>query len=646
MVLRGRGERNVDTSLPHCGGKGESTTLSPKENFPLGEPEALKLQELCRVTPGADTAHAEKAAARAAGRTAPPPRSGAVSLSLLLAGERRSPFAAPLAPPPVQLAPAAALPWGPSGRSGPVAAPPAGSLLQTWRRRQWELMELPMNAVDKSTKRTGLGRCRHFFWLGVAFDTVGATLLFTGVFADLLFYDLLLYLGSIIIFLSLLWWVFWYTGNIELTSEEALNRSYLLPSATILEALNQTISNRLSLTIGSISNTFLRIRRRRRRRRHRRRFLEGTASLNMTVTGQVENQPDQGDHDKSGMKSVKESGDVEYFGREDLPKFEAVESLKGVCSLGPDARPLGPKAGVLRFVEGQSVPLVQPFTPSSLDQPLTPAILASKSLPTVPLASKSQHLPILTSKSQPVVSLASTSQLPSGTLASRSQPAIPLASKSQPVVSLASTSQLPADTLASEILPSVSLSSQSQPLAILTTAISVASQGFPLVPVAAQSHLQIPLASQSQLQNLFQTSQTQPPPVQASEAQSLATPVSLLQLLPTQSFQTQPVDPHVAEAFQDFQALYHTQQASQSSSLVQRIGPSRSPSAPEIQEKPVAFKSLPPAGQEKPTDTASLLPESPAPGAQTQPSAPPGGRPPPSQERKRYSLAQNQTPAL
>nr|XP_031543432.1 transmembrane protein 238-like [Vicugna pacos] len=151
-------------------------------------------------------------------------------------------------------------------------------------------MELPKNAVDKSTKRTGLGRCRHFFWLGVAFDTVGATLLFTGVFADLLFYDLLLYLGSIIIFLSLLWWVFWYTGNIELTSEEALNRSYLLPSATVLEALNQTISNRLSLTIGSISSTFLRIRRR-RRRWHRRRFLEGTASLNMTVTGQVENQP-------------------------------------------------------------------------------------------------------------------------------------------------------------------------------------------------------------------------------------------------------------------------------------------------------------------------------------------------------------------
>ncbi|EFB16180.1 hypothetical protein PANDA_006504, partial [Ailuropoda melanoleuca] len=71
------------------------------------------------------------------------------------------------------------------------------------------------------------GRCRHFFWLGVVFDTVGATLLFTGVFAPLLFYDLLLYLGSIIIFFSLLWWFFWYTGNIEVTpEEESLKRPF------------------------------------------------------------------------------------------------------------------------------------------------------------------------------------------------------------------------------------------------------------------------------------------------------------------------------------------------------------------------------------------------------------------------------------
>ncbi|XP_049555564.1 proline-rich protein 36-like [Orcinus orca] len=482
-------------------------------------------------------------------------------------------------------------------------------------------MELSVNDVDRTKKRCGLGRCKHFFWLGVAFDTVGATVMFTGVFADLLFYDLLLYLGSIIIFLSLLWWVFWYSGNIELSSEEPLNRPYHLPSATTLEVLSQTISNCFSFNMGSVSNTFMRMR---PRRRHRQRFLQGSA-LDMTVTGQVENQLDQ---DKDGMEGAKESGDAQDFGSEDLPKPEAVKSLKGVCSLGPNAGPLGTDASLPRFVKGPWTHLVQPFTPSPLDQPLTPAILAFKSLPIVPEASASQPLPILNSETQPVVSLASTSQPPAVTLASVSQPAAPLASasqplpiltsKSQPVASLASTTQPPV-LFASESLPAVPLSSTSQPLTILTS----------------QSHLLVPVASQSQLQNLAQACQTQPPPLQASQSQGLATQVSLLQLLPTQSFQTQPVDLQAAQAIQDFQAMYHTQQTSQSSSLVQRIGPSQSPSAQEFHREPVAFETPPPAGQElsqNPPDTASLLPESPA--AQAQQSVPPGRAPTPVPERR------------
>lgn len=488
-------------------------------------------------------------------------------------------------------------------------------------------MDVSVNDVDRTKKRSGLGRCKHFFWLGVAFDTVGATVMFTGVFADLLFYDLLLYLGSIIIFLSLLWWVFWYSGNIELSSEEPLNRPYHLPSATTLEVLSQTISSRFSFNMGSVSNTFMRMR---PRRRHRQRFLQGSA-LDMTVTGQVENQLDQ---DKDGMEGAKESSDALDFGSEDLPKPEAVKSLKGVCSLGPNAGPLGTEASLPRFVKGPWTHLVQPFTPSPLDQPLTPAILAFKSLPIVPEASASQPLPILNSKSQPVVSLASTSQPPAVTLASVSQPAAPLASasqplpiltsKSQPVASLASTTQPPV-LFASESLPAVPLSSTSQPLTILTS----------------QSHLLVPVASQSQLQNLAQACQTQPPPLQASQSQGLATQVSLLQLLPTQSFQTQPVDLQVAQAIQDFQAMYHTQQTSQSSSLVQRIGPSQSPSAQEFHREPVAFETPPPAGQElsqNPPDTASLLPESPAPAAQAQQSVPPGRAPTPVPERRSRSL--------
>ncbi|XP_028843721.1 transmembrane protein 238 [Denticeps clupeoides] len=61
----------------------------------------------------------------------------------------------------------------------------------------------------------GLGRCSCAFWLAVAFDLLGLVILLLGVFLDIFFYDFLIYAGAIIIFLSLIWWVFWYTGNIE-----------------------------------------------------------------------------------------------------------------------------------------------------------------------------------------------------------------------------------------------------------------------------------------------------------------------------------------------------------------------------------------------------------------------------------------------
>ncbi|KAK2494756.1 hypothetical protein MC885_001991 [Smutsia gigantea] len=253
-------------------------------------------------------------------------------------------------------------------------------------------MELSRTSVVTTERRPGLGRCKHFFWLGVVFDTVGATVLFTGVFADLLFSDLLLYLGSIIIFLSLLWWIFWYTGNIELTTEETLKGPFRVPSAASLEeALSQTVSRRF-FTIGNVPTTFLRIGQQRRRRR----FLQRTASLSMTVSGQVERQPEKEDQDRNGMKSVKESGDAQEICKEGLsPKPEAVKSSEGILTPGPDAGPLGPEAGLPMFIKRPSTHLVQPeFTSSSPDQPLHPAILVSKSQPLVSLASRSQSPPI------------------------------------------------------------------------------------------------------------------------------------------------------------------------------------------------------------------------------------------------------------
>ncbi|XP_037333473.1 transmembrane protein 238-like [Pungitius pungitius] len=66
----------------------------------------------------------------------------------------------------------------------------------------------------------GLGRCVCSFWLAVAFDIVGLLVLLIGVFVNVFFYDLLIYAGAIVIFLSLIWWVFWYSGNIEVPPAE------------------------------------------------------------------------------------------------------------------------------------------------------------------------------------------------------------------------------------------------------------------------------------------------------------------------------------------------------------------------------------------------------------------------------------------
>ncbi|KAK1877997.1 Transmembrane protein 238 [Dissostichus eleginoides] len=66
----------------------------------------------------------------------------------------------------------------------------------------------------------GLGRCVCCFWLAVAFDIVGLLVLLLGVFVNVFFYDLLIYAGAIVIFLSLIWWVFWYSGNIEVPPAE------------------------------------------------------------------------------------------------------------------------------------------------------------------------------------------------------------------------------------------------------------------------------------------------------------------------------------------------------------------------------------------------------------------------------------------
>ncbi|XP_064170826.1 transmembrane protein 238-like [Anguilla rostrata] len=105
------------------------------------------------------------------------------------------------------------------------------------------------------TKLRGLGRCSCAFWLAVAFDTFGLIVLMTGVFGDLFFYDFLIYAGAIIIFLSLIWWVFWYTGNIEVPPEELEDDVGLLKRDRGIAGVVRRLSSRLS---NRIRNSFRR----------------------------------------------------------------------------------------------------------------------------------------------------------------------------------------------------------------------------------------------------------------------------------------------------------------------------------------------------------------------------------------------------
>lgn len=104
-------------------------------------------------------------------------------------------------------------------------------------------------------EQRGLGRCTCAFWAAVIFDAVGLLVLLVGIFADVFFYDLLIYAGAIVIFLSLVWWVSWYSGNIEVPPAELEDDVGLLKKKTKnnLGGAARRFSNRVS---SGIRNSF------------------------------------------------------------------------------------------------------------------------------------------------------------------------------------------------------------------------------------------------------------------------------------------------------------------------------------------------------------------------------------------------------
>uniref|UniRef100_A0A3P8TVV9 Transmembrane protein 238 like n=1 Tax=Amphiprion percula TaxID=161767 RepID=A0A3P8TVV9_AMPPE len=60
------------------------------------------------------------------------------------------------------------------------------------------------------------------FFLSIALimDIVGIILFFTGIFAPLSFWDFFVLSGPLLIFLSLVLWIFWYMAHLTVSEEE------------------------------------------------------------------------------------------------------------------------------------------------------------------------------------------------------------------------------------------------------------------------------------------------------------------------------------------------------------------------------------------------------------------------------------------
>ncbi|NXK39654.1 TM238 protein, partial [Piprites chloris] len=64
------------------------------------------------------------------------------------------------------------------------------------------------------------GRCAVITLVAVLCDVVGLILLLLGVLAPISSWDFFVYLGALLLAFSLVFWIFWYTFNIEVPFRE------------------------------------------------------------------------------------------------------------------------------------------------------------------------------------------------------------------------------------------------------------------------------------------------------------------------------------------------------------------------------------------------------------------------------------------
>lgn len=101
-----------------------------------------------------------------------------------------------------------------------------------------------------ATSRVRFGRCMGLFWLAVIFDLGGIALILVGIFVNLQvdgrsFGEFLVYSGGIVVFFSLLWWLAWYSGNLEINLED-LQKEIVIDKRSSFKQLARKFSERFS----------------------------------------------------------------------------------------------------------------------------------------------------------------------------------------------------------------------------------------------------------------------------------------------------------------------------------------------------------------------------------------------------------------
>ncbi|NWS11320.1 TM238 protein, partial [Pachyramphus minor] len=64
------------------------------------------------------------------------------------------------------------------------------------------------------------GRCALIALTAVICDVVGLIILLLGIFAPISSWDFFVYVGALLLAFSLVFWIFWYTFNIEVPFRE------------------------------------------------------------------------------------------------------------------------------------------------------------------------------------------------------------------------------------------------------------------------------------------------------------------------------------------------------------------------------------------------------------------------------------------